>query len=184
MADAPFIPLEFRRLDEGQMRARAAAFAAEADRRRSVRSFSPEPVPLEVLEDCIRAAGTAPSGAHKQPWTFALVTNPELKSRIRAAAEEEERANYSGRMNDEWLADLQPFGLDWQACTEAVQLILPDGRVRSGAFAVNAFLWRLPRWRLLVAALYLLFPLIPFEILGYWLVARNRHRIRKETRPA
>ena len=112
MADAPFIPLEFRRLDEGEMRARAAAFAAEADRRRSVRSFSPEPVPLEVLEDCIRAAGTAPSGAHKQPWTFALVTDPELKSRIREAAEEEERANYSGRMNDEWLADLQPFGTD------------------------------------------------------------------------
>ena len=94
------------------MRARAAAFAAEADRRRSVRSFSPEPVPVEVLEDCIRAAGTAPSGAHKQPWTFALVTDPELKSRIRAAAEEEEQANYSGRMNDEWLADLQPFGTD------------------------------------------------------------------------
>lgn len=112
MADAPFIPLEFRRLGEDEMRARAAAFAAEADRRRSVRSFSPEPVPVEVLEDCIRAAGTAPSGAHKQPWTFALVTDPELKSRIRAAAEEEERANYSGRMNDEWLADLQPFGTD------------------------------------------------------------------------
>lgn len=112
MADAPFIPLEFHRLGEDEMRARAAAFAAEADRRRSVRSFSPEPVPVEVLEDCIRAAGTAPSGAHKQPWTFALVTDPELKSRIRAAAEEEERANYSGRMNDEWLADLQPFGTD------------------------------------------------------------------------
>jgi len=112
MADAPFIPLDFRRLGEDEMRARAAAFAAEADRRRSVRSFSPEPVPVEVLEDCIRAAGTAPSGAHKQPWTFALVTDPELKSRIRAAAEEEERANYSGRMNDEWLADLQPFGTD------------------------------------------------------------------------
>lgn len=112
MADAPFIPLEFRRLGEDEMRARAAAFAAEADRRRSVRSFSPEPVPVEVLEDCIRAAGTAPSGAHKQPWTFALVTDPELKSRIRAAAEEEEQANYSGRMNDEWLADLQPFGTD------------------------------------------------------------------------
>jgi len=112
MADAPFIPLEFRRQGEDEMRARAAAFAAEADRRRSVRSFSPEPVPLEVLEDCIRAEGTAPSGAHKQPWTFALVTDPELKAKIRAAAEEEEEANYRGRMNDEWLADLQPFGTD------------------------------------------------------------------------
>ena len=112
MADAPFIPLEFSRLDEGEMRARAAAFAAEAGQRRSIRSFSPEPVPLEVLEDCIRAAGTAPSGAHKQPWTFALVTDPGLKAQIRAAAEEEEQANYGGRMNDEWLSDLQPFGTD------------------------------------------------------------------------
>ncbi len=112
MAEAPFIPLEFRRLAEDEMRARAAAFAAETDQRRSVRSFSPEPVPLEVLEDCIRAAGTAPSGAHKQPWTFALVTDPELKAKIRAAAEGEEQANYGGRMNDEWLSDLRPFGTD------------------------------------------------------------------------
>lgn len=112
MADAPFIPLQFRRLPEDEMLARARSFAAEAARRRSVRSFSPDPVPLEVLEECIRAAGTAPSGAHKQPWTFALVTDPALKSRIRAAAEEEERANYGGRMNDEWLSDLRPFGTD------------------------------------------------------------------------
>lgn len=112
MAEAPFIPLEFRRQGEDEMRARAAAFAAEAGQRRSIRAFSPEPVPLEVLEDCIRAAGTAPSGAHKQPWTFALVTDPGLKAQIRAAAEEEEQANYGGRMNDEWLSDLQPFGTD------------------------------------------------------------------------
>jgi iodotyrosine deiodinase len=112
MAEAPFIPLEFRRQGEDEMRARAAAFAAEAGQRRSIRAFSPEPVPLEVLEDCIRAAGTAPSGAHKQPWTFALVTDPGLKAQIRVAAEEEEQANYGGRMNDEWLSDLQPFGTD------------------------------------------------------------------------
>ena len=112
MAEAPFIPLEFRRQGEDEMRARAAAFAAEAGQRRSIRAFSPEPVPLEVLEDCIRAAGTAPSGAHKQPWTFALVTGPGLKAQIRVAAEEEEQANYGGRMNDEWLSDLQPFGTD------------------------------------------------------------------------
>ena len=112
MAEAPFIPLEFRRQGEDEMRARAAAFAAEAGQRRSIRAFSPDPVPLEVLEDCIRAAGTAPSGAHKQPWTFALVTDPGLKAQIRVAAEEEEQANYGGRMNDEWLSDLQPFGTD------------------------------------------------------------------------
>lgn len=112
MADAPFIPLEFSRRSEDEMRARAAAFAAEAGQRRSIRSFSPEPVPLDVLEDCIRAAGTAPSGAHKQPWTFALVTDPTLKKKIREAAEQEERETYDHRMSDEWRAALAPIGTD------------------------------------------------------------------------
>lgn len=112
MPDAPFVPLDFQRLAPDEMLRRARAFAATADRRRSVRAFSPDPIPLEVVEECIRAAGTAPSGAHKQPWTFALVTDPALKSRIREAAEAEERENYGGRMNDEWLEDLAPFGTD------------------------------------------------------------------------
>ncbi|MEL6431585.1 MAG: nitroreductase family protein [Planctomycetota bacterium] len=89
---------------------RARAFADTADRRRSVRVFSPDPVPMEVVDECIRAAGTAPSGAHKQPWTFAVITDPEIKAKVREAAEEEERENYGGRMNDEWLEDLRPFG--------------------------------------------------------------------------
>ncbi|MEM7517753.1 MAG: nitroreductase family protein, partial [Planctomycetota bacterium] len=79
-----------------------------------MRHFSSEPIPLEVLDDCIRAAGTAPSGAHKQPWTFVVVTDPEIKKKIREAAEEEERENYSGRMNDDWLEDLAPLGTDAQ----------------------------------------------------------------------
>jgi iodotyrosine deiodinase len=112
MADAPFVPLQFERLAPEEMRRRARAFADTASRRRSVRAFAPDPIPLDVVEDCIRAAGTAPSGAHKQPWTFALVTDPDLKRRIREAAEEEERENYGGRMNDEWLDDLRPFGTD------------------------------------------------------------------------
>lgn len=109
MADAPFIPLEFQRHAEGDMRARAKAAYEVANRRRSVREFSPEPVPLDVLETCILTAGTAPSGAHKAPWTFALITDPAVKTKIRQAAEEEERENYERRMNEEWLDDLRPF---------------------------------------------------------------------------
>jgi len=92
------------------MRERARAFDELVQARRSVRHFSSEPVPLDVIEDCIRTAGSAPSGAHMQPWTFALVTDPEVKRAIRSAAEEEERDNYGGRMNDEWLADLERLG--------------------------------------------------------------------------
>lgn len=80
--------------------------------RRSVREFSSQPVPKEVIEDLIKTASTAPSGAHKQPWTFCAVSNEELKTKIREAAEEEERVNYSGRMSDEWLRDLAPLGTD------------------------------------------------------------------------
>ena len=82
------------------------------DARRSVRHFSPEQVPFAVIAEVVRAASTAPSGAHKQPWTFCVVGNADLKRRIRAAAEEEERANYNGRMSDEWLKDLAPLGTD------------------------------------------------------------------------
>ncbi len=112
MPDARMIPLAHERLGDAEMLERARQFAATADRRRSVRTFSPDPVPLDVLEACVSAAGTAPSGAHKQPWTFVIVTDPALKSEIRQAAEEEERENYSGRMNEEWLDDLRPFGTD------------------------------------------------------------------------
>ncbi len=77
-----------------------------------MRQFSTEPVPRELIENAIAAAGTAPSGAHQQPWTFVAVTDPELKRRLRAAAEEEERRNYDGRMSDEWLQALAPLGTD------------------------------------------------------------------------
>ena len=112
MADAPFIPLDFQRLTPDEMLARARGYADRADRRRSIRSFSPDPIPNGVLDECLRAAGTAPSGAHKQPWTFAVVTDPVIKARVREAAEVEERENYGGRMNEDWLEDLRPFGTD------------------------------------------------------------------------
>lgn len=91
---------------------RARAFATEMGARRSVRHFSSDPVPLALIEEVVRAAGTAPSGAHKQPWTFVAVGDPALKQRIREAAEAEEQANYSGRMSEEWLHDLKPLGTD------------------------------------------------------------------------
>ncbi len=81
-------------------------------KRRSVRKFSSDPVDTEIIRNAIRAAGSAPSGANKQPWTFCLVSNPEIKSKIRKLAEEEEYISYKKRMNQEWLDDLEPLGTD------------------------------------------------------------------------
>jgi len=96
------------------MRARAASFLADVRKRRTVRDFSSEPVPRKVVEDCIRAAGTAPNGANHQPWHFVMVGDPEIKTRIREAAEKEEREFYGGRAPDEWLDALAPLGTDAQ----------------------------------------------------------------------
>jgi nitroreductase len=82
--------------------------------RRTVRQFSREPVPWELVENAVATARTAPSGAHQQPWTFVVVSDPELKRRMRAAAEEEERRNYESRMSDEWLRALERLGTDWR----------------------------------------------------------------------
>lgn len=111
---APFIPLAFARHDPATMLERARAFHVLMATRRTVRHFSEEPVPLAVMETIIATAATAPSGAHKQPWTFCLVGEPGLKRRIREAAEEEERINYGGRMSEEWLEDLKPFATNWE----------------------------------------------------------------------
>jgi len=105
-------PLAFTRRPPAEMSARARAFCEELRARRSVRDFSDEPVPRGVLSACVEAAAQAPSGANKQPWTFVLVTDPELKARIRAAAEEEEAAFYGGRAPERWLEDLAPLGTD------------------------------------------------------------------------
>ena len=108
----PFVPLDFHRLPEEEMRRRAHEFYAEMNRRRTTRHFSDEPVPRELVELAIRTAGTAPSGAHQQPWTFVAVSDPEIKRMMREAAEEEERINYGGRMPREWLDALAPLGTD------------------------------------------------------------------------
>ena len=109
----PFSIYEHERLSEQAMEANAEDFYHKMKERRSVRMFSPDPVPQKLIELAVQAASTAPSGAHKQPWTFAATNNPEIKQAIRAAAEQEEEKNYLGnRMNDEWQAALAPLGTD------------------------------------------------------------------------
>lgn len=108
----PFVPLEFTRRALDDSRARAAAFYAEMNRRRTTRHFSTEPVPRDLIELAIRTAGTAPSGAHQQPWTFVAVADGSLKQGIRDAAEREEQAFYSGKAPKEWLEALLPLGTD------------------------------------------------------------------------
>jgi iodotyrosine deiodinase len=110
----PFIPLPHTALSAEDMAERAGAHYAFMDKRRSVRHFSDRPVPRAVIEHLVMTASTAPSGAHKQPWTFCVVGDSAVKSAIRAAAEQEEYESYNGRMTPEWLADLAPLGTDWQ----------------------------------------------------------------------
>lgn len=88
-------------------------FHEKMETRRSIRQFSDKPVSREIIEKLILTASSAPSGAHKQPWTFCAISNSELKSKIREAAEKEEYDSYNGRMSEEWLKDLEIFGTDW-----------------------------------------------------------------------
>ncbi len=108
-----FIPLRFERLAAEEQHRRAREFHELMHRRRTVRHFSPEPVPFELIEWAIRTAGTAPSGANLQPWRFVVVSDPDVKRRIREAAEAEERENYERRFPEEWKEALAPLGTDW-----------------------------------------------------------------------
>lgn len=109
------VPLAgWQRLDDAEMLVRARAFRADLARRRSVRAFAATPVAREVIEACVLAAGSAPSGANHQPWFFACIGSPDLKRQVREAAEAEERAFYAGRAGAEWLDALAPIGTDWQ----------------------------------------------------------------------
>ncbi len=106
------IPLDFVRRPEAEMRREAARFLERMRSRRSVRCFSSDPIPERVLEDCLAVAGRAPSGANQQPWHFALVQGPEVKQRIRLAAEAEEREFYESRAPQDWLDALDHLGTD------------------------------------------------------------------------
>ena len=108
------IPYRRERLPEREMIAAARAFLATIRSRRTIREFSPEPVPDAVIDLAIEAASLAPSGANMQPWKFVVVKDPTLKREIRIAAEKEEHENYHGRMPDEWLRALAPLQTDWR----------------------------------------------------------------------
>ncbi|MDJ0923665.1 MAG: nitroreductase family protein [Acidimicrobiia bacterium] len=109
------IPYSLPRFDPATQHERAVDFFAEMDQRRSVRFFSDDPVPRELVELAIKTASTAPSGAHRQPWTYVVTGDPEIKRRIRQAAEEEERINYEGgRLPPHWREALEPLGTDWR----------------------------------------------------------------------
>jgi iodotyrosine deiodinase len=114
MADAyrPVPLTTFRRLPVSEMRERAGAFNALLQKRRTVRFFSPDPVPRDIIEECIRTAGAAPSGANQQPWQFVAVSDSQLKHRIREGAQTEEREFYERRATTEWLDALAPLGTD------------------------------------------------------------------------
>ena len=109
-----FIPFPQKELTKEEQLSNSKVYYELMDQRRSIREFSDEPIAIEVIENIIKTASTAPSGAHKQPWTFCVVTNTELKKQIREAAEKEEKENYSSRMSERWKEDLEPFGTNWE----------------------------------------------------------------------
>lgn len=109
-----FISHEPFRFDEEEVLLRSRQLLEYSDRRRSIRSFSDRDIPFEAIKNILMTASTAPSGAHKQPWTFCVIRSQEMKSKIRAAAEKEEKESYEHRMSDQWLKDLEPFGTDWR----------------------------------------------------------------------
>ena len=135
------VELDFERLPPAESCLRSHRFLELMSARRSVRDFSEEPIPYELIENAILTAATAPSGANQQPWTFVVVADPELKARIREAAEQEEKLLYEQRASDEYLEAIEPIGTDWVKphITDAPYLIVvfeqpwgyePDGSRR------------------------------------------------------
>ena len=126
MLQSPLIPLPaYQQHSPEEMRRRAADFFSDLARRRTVRDFSDRPVPREVIENCLRAAGTAPSGANMQPWHFVVVSDPAIKQQIRVEAEKEEREFYQHNAPQEWLDALAPLGTDaHQQFLESAQYLI------------------------------------------------------------
>ena len=109
-----FLPFHFENRPAEEMLQRGRSYYEFMNRRRSIRHFSTQPVPRELIELAIRTASSAPSGAHRQPWKFVAVSDPEIKHRIRVKAEHEEKTSYSGRMPPAWLEALEPLGTTWE----------------------------------------------------------------------
>jgi nitroreductase len=108
-----FIKLQFEQLSHEAQQQGSETFMAQMKTRRTVRDYSSKPVLFELIQNAIETAGSAPSGANQQPWTFVVVSNPEIKHKMRLAAEAEEKESYEHRMSDEWLEALAPLGTDW-----------------------------------------------------------------------
>jgi len=150
MKEPNFIPYTtYREHPPEEMHNRARTFRKELQRRRTVRTFSDRPVPREIIEECLRAAGTAPSGANMQPWHFVVVSDPEVKKQIREGAEKEEREFYERRASQEWLEALASLGTDWRKpfLEDAPYLIvifglskaiLPDGSKRKNYYVTES----------------------------------------------
>ncbi|MDP4679669.1 MAG: nitroreductase family protein [Cyclobacteriaceae bacterium] len=127
----PHIQHEVPKYSPEEMLSRSKDYYDWLNTRRTVRDISSDPIPIEVIDNIIMAASTAPSGAHKQPWTFCVVSDPEIKQQIRQAAEKEEYESYKNRMSDQWKKDLEPIGTDWNKpfLEEAPYLIVVFKRV-------------------------------------------------------
>ena len=150
MPKPKFVPYSsYHKYSTDEMLQRARIFREELQRRRTIRTFSTRPVPREIIEECLRAAGTAPSGANMQPWHFVVVSDPNVKKQIRAGAEKEEREFYERRAPEEWLEALAPLGTDWHKpfLEEAPYLIvifglsntiLPDGTKRKNYYVTES----------------------------------------------
>ena len=150
MPTSNFIPYAtYQEYSPEEMQERARSFREELQRRRTIRTFSTRPVPREIIAECIRAAGTAPNGANMQPWHFVVVSDPDVKEKIREGAELEEREFYQRRASDEWLEALAPLGTDWHKpfLEEAPYLIvifglsntiLPDGTKRKNYYVTES----------------------------------------------
>lgn len=109
-----FKKLDFKKFSQQEMLERSKSFLSEISSRRTVREFSSKKFPIEIIENCIKSAGTAPSGANKQPWSFTIIEDKKVKAKIRIAAEKEEKDFYGRRATKEWLEDLNQFGTNWE----------------------------------------------------------------------
>ena len=148
MTKLNFIPYStYREYPLEEMQERAKTFREELQRRRTIRTFDSRPVPREIIEECLRAAGTAPNGANMQPWHFVVVSDPDVKKQIREGAEKEEREFYERRASEEWLE--APLGTDWHKpfIEDAPYLIvifglsntiLPDGEKRKNYYVTES----------------------------------------------